>query len=62
MEFDHTDVVPSHIAQPVIDARTKEMENKKERIIHLFFTKAGRFTPRPAFYLATMLDAHTHVW
>ena len=30
MEFDHTDVVPSHIAQPVIDARTKEMENKKE--------------------------------
>ncbi len=30
MEFDHTDVVPSHIAQPIIDARTKEMENRKE--------------------------------
>jgi elongation factor G len=30
MEFDHTDVVPAHIAQPIIDARTKEMENKKE--------------------------------
>ncbi|MCX6053694.1 MAG: elongation factor G [Chloroflexi bacterium] len=30
MEFDHTDVVPSQIAQPIIDARTKEMENKKE--------------------------------
>ena len=30
MEFDHTDVVPAHIAQPIIDARTKEMENRKE--------------------------------
>ena len=30
MEFDHTDVVPTHIAQPIIDARTKEMENHKE--------------------------------
>ncbi len=30
MEFDHTDVVPPHIAQPIIDARTKEMEAKKE--------------------------------
>ena len=30
MEFDHTDVVPAHIAQPIIDARTKEMEAKKE--------------------------------
>ena len=30
MEFDHTEVVPAHIAQPIIDARTKEMENKKE--------------------------------
>lgn len=30
MEFDHTEVVPAHIAQPVIDARTKELENKKE--------------------------------
>lgn len=30
MEFDHTEVVPAHIAQPVIDARTKELESKKE--------------------------------
>lgn len=30
MEFDHTEVVPAHIAQIVIDARTKEMESKKE--------------------------------
>lgn len=30
MEFDHTEVVPSHIAQPIIDARTKEVEAKKE--------------------------------
>lgn len=30
MEFDHTEVVPAHIAQPIIDARTKEMENRKE--------------------------------
>jgi elongation factor G len=30
MEFDHTEVVPAHIAQVVIDARTKEMESKKE--------------------------------
>ncbi len=30
MEFDHTEVVPAHIAQTVIDARAKEMENKKE--------------------------------
>jgi len=30
MEFDHTEVVPSQIAQPIIDARTKEMEAKKE--------------------------------
>lgn len=30
MEFDHTDVVPPHIAQPIVDARTKEMEAKKE--------------------------------
>ncbi len=30
MEFDHTEVVPAHIAQPIIDARTKEMENHKE--------------------------------
>ena len=30
MEFDHTEVVPAHIAQPIIDARTKEMEAKKE--------------------------------
>jgi elongation factor G len=30
MEFDHTEVVPAHIAQPIIDARTKELEAKKE--------------------------------
>jgi elongation factor G len=30
MEFDHTEVVPAHIAQVVIDARTKELESKKE--------------------------------
>jgi len=30
MEVDHTDVVPAHIAQPIIDARTKELESKKE--------------------------------
>lgn len=30
MELDHTEVVPAHIAQPVIDARTKELESKKE--------------------------------
>ena len=30
MEFDHTEVVPSHIAQPIIDARTKELESRKE--------------------------------
>lgn len=30
MEFDHTEVVPAHIAQPIVDARTKEMEAKKE--------------------------------
>lgn len=30
MEFDHTEVVPPHIAQPIIDARAKELESKKE--------------------------------
>ncbi len=30
MEFDHTEVVPAHIAQPIIDARAKELESKKE--------------------------------
>ena len=30
MEFDHTEVVPAHIAQPIVDARTKELEEKKE--------------------------------
>ncbi len=30
MEFDHTEVVPSMIAQPIIDARTKEMEARRE--------------------------------
>jgi len=30
MEFDHTEVVPAHIAQTVIDARTKELESRKE--------------------------------
>jgi len=29
MEFDHTEVVPQHIAQPIIDARTKELEVKE---------------------------------
>lgn len=30
MEFDHTEVVPPHIAQPIVDARAKELESKKE--------------------------------
>jgi len=30
MEFDHTEVVPAHIAQPIVDARAKELESKKE--------------------------------
>lgn len=30
MEKDHTEVVPAHIAQPIVDARTKELEAKKE--------------------------------
>jgi elongation factor G len=30
MEVDHTDVVPAHIAQPIVDARTKELEARKE--------------------------------
>jgi elongation factor G len=30
MEFDHTEVVPTHLAQAVIDAHTKEMESRKE--------------------------------
>lgn len=30
MEFDHTEVVPSMIAQPIIDARTREMEARRE--------------------------------
>ncbi|MEN6528449.1 MAG: elongation factor G [Anaerolineaceae bacterium] len=30
MEFDHTEVVPAHIAQPIIDARTKELEKQRE--------------------------------
>lgn len=30
MEFDHTEVVPAHIAQPIVDARTKELEARKE--------------------------------
>jgi elongation factor G len=30
MEFDHYDVVPTHLAQPIIDAHKKEMEAKKE--------------------------------
>jgi elongation factor G len=30
MEMDHTEVVPAHIAQPIVDARTKELEAKKE--------------------------------
>lgn len=30
MEVDHTDVVPAHIAQTIVDARTKELESKRE--------------------------------
>ena len=30
MVFDHTEVVPPNIAQPIIDARTREIESKKE--------------------------------
>ena len=30
MEFDHYDVVPTHLAQPIIDAHKKEMDAKKE--------------------------------
>ncbi|HMD80566.1 MAG TPA: elongation factor G, partial [Anaerolineales bacterium] len=30
MEFDHYDVVPTHIAGPIIEAHKKEMEAKKE--------------------------------
>lgn len=30
MEFDHTEVVPAHIAQAIIDARAKELEARKE--------------------------------
>jgi elongation factor G len=30
MEVDHTDVVPSHFAQAIVDARTKELEARKE--------------------------------
>lgn len=30
MEFDHTEVVPAHIAQTIVDARAKELEAKKE--------------------------------
>lgn len=30
MEFDHYDVVPTHLAQPIIEAHKKEMEAKKE--------------------------------
>ncbi len=30
MELDHTEVVPVHLAQAVIDAHAKEMENRKE--------------------------------
>lgn len=30
MEFDHYDVVPTHLAQPIMEAHKKEMEAKKE--------------------------------
>lgn len=30
MEFDHTEVVPAHLAQAVIDAHAKEMESRRE--------------------------------
>jgi elongation factor G len=30
MEFDHYDIVPTHLAQPIIEAHKKEMEAKKE--------------------------------
>jgi elongation factor G len=30
MEFDHYDIVPSHIAGTIIEAHKKEMEGKKE--------------------------------
>lgn len=30
MEFDHYDVVPAHLSQPIIEAHKKEMEAKKE--------------------------------
>jgi elongation factor G len=30
MEFDHYDIVPTHLAQPIIEAHKREMEAKKE--------------------------------
>lgn len=30
MDFDHTEVVPTHLAQAVVDAHAKEMESRKE--------------------------------
>jgi len=30
MDFDHYDIVPTHLAQPIIDAHKKEMDAKKE--------------------------------
>lgn len=30
MEFDHYDIVPTHLAQPIIEAHKKELEAKKE--------------------------------
>lgn len=30
MEFDHYDIVPTHLAQPIMEAHKKEMEAKKE--------------------------------
>jgi elongation factor G len=30
MEFDHYDIVPQHLAQPIVEAHKKEMESKKE--------------------------------
>lgn len=30
MEFDHYDIVPQHLAQPIVEAHKKELESKKE--------------------------------
>ena len=30
MDFDHYDIVPPNLAQPIMEAHKKEMESKKE--------------------------------